>query len=841
MPQAGLLDAAQSGCAERYQKQAEDEGLEQNARHAAVLMVEAESKLKEQHFEEALRLAEGALVIFRESGAIAAITDSLRLVVLAERAKGRLKEAHGAAYTQLEAFRAAGERAGEAKVLLMLANINHDKRGSRNRERAQQWALEARRYYAEIGDAKHEAQALLELVNIVMKRRGDRLQAVEETKQLVGAAVPLLRAVGDTRGEGVAMHGLACARALMGAWEAAAAAGRAALELFRKANSRHFQAFELHCIAVWLLADEDVEGAIQAAEESLDIYMQESPAANVQEAAVLQTLVRAYSSGKEFKRAVDMAQDVLERFEESGQKHGEAVALEMLALGLSQNGEVAKAAKCARRQAAVLQSIGDREGEARSLRSLCRICCVAGEHQQAIEAGREAAAISSELGRLADQAIALQLIADCHMAMESFDMATRCTTEARLLFQRAGDHSNEVSALVQASQAAQLARDHAAALEAATEAQVTARNAKNAYMEALAQRTIATIHLEAFELIKAAKAANKAVTLSRQSGDKEEELVCLVVSVIIQTSLANKDAEASGNADGAQASTKAARLEKATKLAKDAQSLAKRLGDPLSLARSLYALVLVLSAKSCNEEALEKASMALLKFQEVEDTDSVFCVYILMAKLHLSSRNFDEAKEAAESAVWLAQQIDDRVAENQGWTLLGSIKVAEEESQRPQQQQPAEVTPTLQRQEQQASQASPPVWAQQPEETASGDMPQSLSRMPDVGMMREMPKLELRQAFDRELVQGHIMKAATDLMGDQEDIDPDMPLMDYGLTSAMAVILRDLLSTMLPGIHLPVTLIFDYPSVNAISDLVVDSASKVAKKAAASSSTEAAG
>ena len=48
---------------------------------------------------------------------------------------------------------------------------------------------------------------------------------------------------------------------------------------------------------------------------------------------------------------------------------------------------------------------------------------------------------------------------------------------------------------------------------------------------------------------------------------------------------------------------------------------------------------------------------------------------------------------------------------------------------------------------------------------------------------------------------------------------------EAGLTSNTAVLLRDELGKDLPGISLPPTLIFDYPSVSAIADFVMEKAS----------------
>jgi acyl carrier protein len=53
------------------------------------------------------------------------------------------------------------------------------------------------------------------------------------------------------------------------------------------------------------------------------------------------------------------------------------------------------------------------------------------------------------------------------------------------------------------------------------------------------------------------------------------------------------------------------------------------------------------------------------------------------------------------------------------------------------------------------------------------------------------------------------------------DINPDEPLMASGLDSLGAVELRNSLQAQLPaGLELPATLLFDFPSINAISGYI---------------------
>jgi acyl carrier protein len=69
-----------------------------------------------------------------------------------------------------------------------------------------------------------------------------------------------------------------------------------------------------------------------------------------------------------------------------------------------------------------------------------------------------------------------------------------------------------------------------------------------------------------------------------------------------------------------------------------------------------------------------------------------------------------------------------------------------------------------------------------------------------------------------------------------QSIDYKQPLSDLGLDSLMAVELRSLLSAELGLAHgLPATLVFDYPTISALTDYLADEVLSLGKPAAAAS------
>merc|ERR1740127_45355 len=81
--------------------------------------------------------------------------------------------------------------------------------------------------------------------------------------------------------------------------------------------------------------------------------------------------------------------------------------------------------------------------------------------------------------------------------------------------------------------------------------------------------------------------------------------------------------------------------------------------------------------------------------------------------------------------------------------------------------------------------------------------------------------LDLSSGVNEAMIKSKVLEIALRITGAEDgEIEGDTPLMEAGLTSNSAILLRDELTQELPGINLPVTLVFDYPSIGAMTDLV---------------------
>jgi len=263
-------------------------------------------------------------------------------------------------------------------------------------------------------------------------------------------------------------------------------------------------------------------------------------------------------------------------------------------------------------------------------------------------------------------------------------------------------------------------------------------------------------------------------------------------------------------------------MDKAMKMAKDAHAAAKKFGDPLYTGSALYGLAQVNMMIGKFPDAMKSAEEAVKLFQEASYMRGEAATLVLIAELHLSGKEIQKARSTAEEAIWLFQEIADAKGEDDAWTELEAIDKYDSE-QRELQRQQWQQQQMMQQQQFAGGMPQAAAAAEPQAEQVSAAAP---------GYEAKLMKLDLGAGLSPDLLRNQISEVAKGLIGFDEDIEIDMPLMESGLTSNTAVLLRDALTQQLPGISLPVTLVFDYPSISSMTDLIIENAEKAAKKKA---------
>lgn len=150
---------------------------------AVLLSQSGDPVAAERHYNEAIALARQIGSRFGEGMSLANLAVLHYMQGDAAAALGRMNEA-------AEVFMAIGHRRGEAMVRANSASIHHAILGDDGR--AEREATAARRYFAEIGDGRHEAQCLDVLSGVRRRKRAHAL-----SRKLAETALSAVRHTGD--------------------------------------------------------------------------------------------------------------------------------------------------------------------------------------------------------------------------------------------------------------------------------------------------------------------------------------------------------------------------------------------------------------------------------------------------------------------------------------------------------------------------------------------------------------------------------------------------------------------------------------------------------------------
>lgn len=820
-----LLTPLSDNIGEYYRGRWKDSRLSEKEREAARIVVTAEGFLHDEQPDRGKKKAEEAMPIFRELVDEVGIADIIRVIVHCLCLDDRRKEANRIAKEELERIRAGTDRRGEGKMLLAIAEVNTERRGHKNRGEAKSLAEEALRIFKKEGNSSLEAYARLCLLNISMKFRGDKHETCEEGMAHGIAARALFKSCGNRRGEGIALHGIALVHVkaklrgcvidgFPGGWEAASSE---AVRLFRAIRCFKMFTFEKVCIAQWTLASPE-EGR-QLAEEALRLCQEHK---SRHESAALNVLVQWYLGSNNFKSseagtAIQLAEKGLERFRELGDRLGEANALNMLVKCYEKKGERKEAIKHASQAADIYRELGEKGGETSMLQAISQMHLEENEPEAAFKVAQEVAdmKVSSH-----ETFIAQQTLFEAYVQQGDSGAALRIAEELVIKYSDSDDPQRESTARIMLANVHFVEGSFVQAIQALREAQVLLHDMGNWQDEGAVLRNISESYLANGQFPEALKGAERSLRLLQGKNKEKEAGVLLLIAQIRLSMLSHEKMQRKrGSAtfvaafsDGMQAADAAIAFTRKA-------MLREQEGKALVVAGHMQHSALQTA------ESLQTAEEAIEIFEELGDQCQKAHVLCLQADAHLGNNNAEKALVLVNKALAIFQDNDDRRGEAVAMKILDDITGPQVEEQ-----------PVIQ------DQWTPEQWAQWQEwqkqqqakgagKGSQGGPPAQLQKVQQnqrqsravTGERLSMNNLSVDSVRSRL---NEIVKATVGL-DDTEEFDLDQPLMQVGITSRSAVELRNTLSAEIPGVDLPFTLIFDYPSVASISDMVLENVGNV--------------
>jgi len=241
-------------------------------------------------------------------------------------------------------------------------------------------------------------------------------------------------------------------------------------------------------------------------------------------------------------------------------------------------------------------------------------------------------------------------------------------------------------------------------------------------------------------------------------------------------------------------------------LAEKAVGLARKLENEKHLASTLCALAQVHMLDRQLEPAMQAAKEALSISKDIGNETGEAYALIITAEVHARGGKLEQAQKVANDGLKLFKKEEDTKGIQYAMDLLEKVEAAIPKK---------EAQPQQQQQQQQQGYTGPSFMSQKGEFQAATPQEEEQVAKPRGG---GGPRA------DGDSIKGKVSGVTMEILGLDEDLPEDSPLMSSGLTSNSAVLLRNKLAEELPGISLPFTLVFDYPTIGTIADYIAEQA-----------------
>jgi len=351
--------------------------------------------------------------------------------------------------------------------------------------------------------------------------------------------------------------------------------------------------------------------------------------------------------------------------------------------------------------------------------------------------------------------------------------------------------------------------DYKQAAARLTEGQALMRECGDALGEATALTSLARLHMAHGEYKAALRATSEAREYYEELDD--DEGLASVLFMIADAQYQNLARGSRKIAPGTKAWNEG--TDKALRAARESVSLAKEVGNQNIRASALYVMAEVEFLNQKYHECVDYSNESVMICRAEGEVANEAVALQMSADAYHELNMMDDAKAAASEALELCRFLGDRHGEHMASELLSKIEPKPDIDQMMQMMQMMQQQQGTQQGGQQAPAAGgnipfQPKMMQQQEKQA----PQAESVQRVAGNV-----LDTSKGISRDVVNAKVREIVVSLIGDDDDLEDDLPLMSAGLTSNSAVLLVDAIREEIPGIKVSPTLVFDYPSVADIS------------------------
>lgn len=779
---------------------------------ACIAIVDGERHLVQDEYEKSVSCGRDAIKIWKEIGQskAGALADATRLAAKALIGLNRHDEALKLSEEGLAMCKKSNDSMGEAKMLLTIADVRWPLGDAEEVLNYAEQAVGIFRKQQTAPARKMHATALVTLAWVHLTLDEDTEADANRAMTAAKLALSISEEVGYKRGNAAASHALAAANASIGSMADCLRFADQALDAYLELGDQRQVMFQWLCSSRWNLESKHHLEALSAAEEALECCR----ALGADESAALMAIFRACNATNKQRKASRIVKDALAEAEDSGDRRREAAVLSVLYHVQRSCGKSRDALMSAESAMAIYQELGQSNFQAKQLGAISSLHYSMGEYDKALSAGEEALPLVKQSGTTADKIEVMHAMVDSHIALKNLDEAMEVVEDLKDHFKDIDDREGNAAAIIVLCKMA-IADDRLDdAIRYASDAQALFHEDDDAKGEAQALQYLCEIYSKRGEHKAAIRAAEQARVHFQELEDEVGEATMLYHLAQNAALLAIREgARVEENARASRTCREA--LAKASKTVQVAVRQARNLGDMgkqlLGCALCTLSQVEMLGGRL--KAALEAADEGIMVFRSALDEANEASALLLSADALRRTGEYKDAQEAAVEALRMFQESENEAGAAQAEELLSFLRERLRPAARPSPAAPAGPT---------APQAALAMVDHSRQEAEQA--PDQATR---VSTRERGPGLDMA-LLDEESVVAKLLEVAERVTDAEEgEIELDTPLMEAGLTSNSAILLRDELMGEMPGLKLPVTLVFDYPSISGMAELIMESLSKL--------------
>mmetsp|Transcript_13130 Transcript_13130/g.41968 ORF Transcript_13130/g.41968 Transcript_13130/m.41968 type:complete len:987 (-) Transcript_13130:26-2986(-) len=680
-------------------------------------------------------------------------------------------DAPEAANAAVALFQEAGDAKGEGKAWLALAGTQLKYEAPEDAMEAAKKALAA---FEQLEDDRSQVMVLTTMAAAQLD-----MEDPDEARRYASEASALSRRVGYIRGEVDSINVLVNIQTERGDRQEAIEQAKEGVVWSQKNGTKRAEAAALDILVTAHLVNRDQEAALRAGWEAMEIMRDLGDKRGHAATLLRVAMLHLYNSQEDW--AMQAAEEAIEIARELEDRRGEARAMYTLVFVHLQKSESKEALTIAAKAERLFKDTSDKRMAASTLLAASRVHLADGNAKYAVAAAQRAMGFFEDAADRKGAAGASLTMAAVHFETQSFERALKAARRAQGMLDKVGHIRSQAVALHMIAGAHLSANHPEDALRLSGEMRALCKKVQDKKgeghaMHIFTRANIAQIWKEV-EKLEELRPAESPETAEEEKGEVKMNYAIPGVSTADKQHKPPEEKDPRYEKALAQHTKVKEAIDAALLVAKEAAALAKKSDDKELQSISLYSLGQVQLLAERADDALKSATEATTLAQASGERHAEALAMILVGEVHMATQRTVEAVEAAEKGLKICKKIGDWAGEDYAKKVL----------------------------EQLLGESAAPA-----EEEEEGDS------AGDGGAVQGF------QGLDPAFVRAELRDQVAQLVGSDDDsMGDDTPLMDSGMDSLSSVEFRNTVAKEFK-MNLPATLTFDFPSVKALTEFIVE-------------------